>query len=328
VLVDAGSGNEIVENLVSRNSSFGVLLNASSGNIGRGNVVTRSTTGLRLERGANDNSIRENRLSENGESGVPGINGGIVVTDSSGNSLAQNAIDETTGFTGLGLHRADRNRVIANQVRGGTNWGTGMFLADSGSNLVAGNVVRAVPQGISIAVESHRNVLKKNRVVGGDRAGFFFQRAHENTVVGNIVSDHERGIHLTIEVAENTFRGNTLLRNQVAGIHLDGPYGFEISDGNRFIANRSSENAGDGLWSELDPGGGETYTGTLIRRNVFELNGDDGLDLDGPSNTAAQNRANRNGDLGIEAHPGVTDGGGNRAEGNGNPAQCIGVRCR
>ena len=34
-----------------------------------------------------------------------------------------------------------------------------------------------------------------------------------------------------------------------------------------------------------------------------------------------------NGDLGIEAVPGVTDGGGNRARHNGNVAQCTGVAC-
>jgi hypothetical protein len=41
-----------------------------------------------------------------------------------------------------------------------------------------------------------------------------------------------------------------------------------------------------------------------------------------------RNRANGNGDLGIEAVAGVTDKGGNRASGIGNPAQCQGVACR
>jgi hypothetical protein len=36
----------------------------------------------------------------------------------------------------------------------------------------------------------------------------------------------------------------------------------------------------------------------------------------------------RNADLGIEAVPGVTDGGGNRATGNGNPLQCVSITCR
>jgi uncharacterized membrane protein len=32
--------------------------------------------------------------------------------------------------------------------------------------------------------------------------------------------------------------------------------------------------------------------------------------------------------FGIEAVPGVTDGGGNKASGNGNPLQCLNVFCR
>ena len=38
--------------------------------------------------------------------------------------------------------------------------------------------------------------------------------------------------------------------------------------------------------------------------------------------------ANHNHDLGIEAVPGVIDGGGNHAAGNGNPAQCINIDCK
>jgi hypothetical protein len=39
--------------------------------------------------------------------------------------------------------------------------------------------------------------------------------------------------------------------------------------------------------------------------------------------TLTSNRSDRNADLGIEALSGVTDGGGNRAKHNGNPAQCV-----
>jgi hypothetical protein len=41
----------------------------------------------------------------------------------------------------------------------------------------------------------------------------------------------------------------------------------------------------------------------------------------------ADNRANNNADLGIQAVPGVIDGGGNTAFGNGNPLQCLNVVC-
>jgi parallel beta-helix repeat protein len=63
-----------------------------------------------------------------------------------------------------------------------------------------------------------------------------------------------------------------------------------------------------------------------VRRNVASENLDDGIEV-ANAGTIARNRANENGDLGIEAVAGVTDGGGNRASGNGNAAQCTGVVC-
>ena len=56
--------------------------------------------------------------------------------------------------------------------------------------------------------------------------------------------------------------------------------------------------------------------------------GDDGIDVDAPGTTLTGNVAAHNHDLGIEAVPGVVDGGGNYAAGNGNPAQCTSVSCR
>jgi len=44
--------------------------------------------------------------------------------------------------------------------------------------------------------------------------------------------------------------------------------------------------------------------------------------------TVTRNIANHNHDLGIEAVPGVIDGGGNHAAGNGNPAQCVNIDCK
>jgi hypothetical protein len=55
---------------------------------------------------------------------------------------------------------------------------------------------------------------------------------------------------------------------------------------------------------------------------------DDGIDVDSAATTLIGNHAVRNGDLGIEAVVGVTDGGGNKASGNGNPAQCTNVACK
>jgi hypothetical protein len=68
-------------------------------------------------------------------------------------------------------------------------------------------------------------------------------------------------------------------------------------------------------------------SGTLLRANHADRSADDGIDVESPATTITANVANDNTDLGIEAVPGVTDGGGNRARGNGNRAQCLGVTC-
>ena len=78
---------------------------------------------------------------------------------------------------------------------------------------------------------------------------------------------------------------------------------------------------GDGIVVAADS------SGTQITKNVANGNADDGIDVDNPATTVTENTANDNADLGIEAVPGTTDGGGNRASGNGNPAQCTGVSC-
>ena len=60
-----------------------------------------------------------------------------------------------------------------------------------------------------------------------------------------------------------------------------------------------------------------TATGSLLEANIAIGAGDDGIDVDSPTTTLTRNLGLRNGDLGIEAVPGVTDGGGNKARGNG-----------
>ena len=68
--------------------------------------------------------------------------------------------------------------------------------------------------------------------------------------------------------------------------------------------------------------------GTRLTANVATRSGEDGVHVADPSTVLRANVANDNHDLGIEAVDGVTDAGGNRAAGNGNPLQCVGVTCR
>jgi hypothetical protein len=67
--------------------------------------------------------------------------------------------------------------------------------------------------------------------------------------------------------------------------------------------------------------------GTVLEHNHAFDAADDGIRVDSAAALLTNNAAFFNHDLKIEAVPGVTDGGGNRAHSNGNPAQCTVVAC-
>ena len=66
---------------------------------------------------------------------------------------------------------------------------------------------------------------------------------------------------------------------------------------------------------------------TLIKGNRVVGAGRAGIIVGSRSTTITENRAVRNGSLGIRAVEGVIDGGGNRANGNGDRRQCVNVAC-
>jgi parallel beta-helix repeat protein len=144
---------------------------------------------------------------------------------------------------------------------------------------------------------------------GGDIVGSLIEgnNIHDNAFGGLGWGFIQNSRIANNRVANNGLYGITLvewsIRNLLAGNHVsgngeDGIVIAEDSDQNTLDGNRSNEN------------------------------GDDGIDLDGPGNTVTRNSTFGNFDLGIEAAPGTIDGGKNKAGGNGNPLQCVGVTCK
>ena len=86
--------------------------------------------------------------------------------------------------------------------------------------------------------------------------------------------------------------------------------------------NDASGNHGNGILVE------DLASDTLLRKNRADRNGTDGILVSDPTTILSHNTVNYNVDFGIEAVPGVVDDGGNRAKGNGAPAQCLNVVCK
>ena len=156
-------------------------------------------------------------------------------------------------------------------------------------------------------------VVVRNRVTSGSIST---NEASQGLIAHNVISDATTGISLS-QGSDNVIVDNTVSRSQL---------GIRANDYRTRVArNLVYSNAGDGIWVDC--------CAVTVVGNTALWNGDDGIDVgfgsDGfAPNFVSRNTANDNGDLGIEAAPGVTDGGRNRARRNGNPAQCVGVVCK
>jgi parallel beta-helix repeat protein len=219
------------------------------------------------------------------------------------------------------LEHADGNVIERNVV---TSSGNGVYIYLTGNdNVISANSFSGGGGGITLvgstdAVDGTRLLARTrvegNRLVGND-VGFLSFFAAATQVQGNRVSGNTEG-----GILESGFQA-AIVSNTVAG----NGFGMSIAGyDNRVSRNRVTGNGTDGIKVQ-----GGTNTGRIVLEgNVASGNGDDGIDVDVVRTTITRNTANDNGDYGIEAVPDVIDGGGNKARGNGNPAQCLNVFCK
>jgi hypothetical protein len=130
----------------------------------------------------------------------------------------------------------------------------------------------------------------------------------------NAIRANAEGILLSDSFGDISHRRNLPIGNG-SGITLRATEDAVIK-GNRIFRSRRDE-----ILLHTDT------SGNVIWGNVSSQNGEDAIDVDAPEYTETGDRANGNGNLGIEAASGTIDGGGNRAHGNANPLQCLNVFC-
>jgi parallel beta-helix repeat protein len=254
---------------------------------------------------------------------------GIIVFDSArsalrGSTVARNGLH--TDQAGIVLFHSQHVRIIHNSIR--NNGDIGLFMPRSDQNQIRGNRVRNHPEagvndeggdgnrishnllnrdGDGIVIGGNRNAVIRNSIFhsragpqsGGN--GIHAAAGHDNLIAGNIVGRAAIGIRVSLlpgEIGGGTPAVDTVLR------------------GNRL--RRSGE---DGVFEYA------TARRTLLRGNRAARSGDDGFDIDSHATKLRRNRAWHNHDLGIEAVPGVIDGGGNVAHHNGDPRQCTNILC-
>jgi parallel beta-helix repeat protein len=274
---------------------FGSQLSATANRL-RGLRVTRNNTGIELFNSP-ANRIERNVVSNNSD-------GMVFYYGSHGNRIERNVVAHN--HVGLVIEGSNNNLVSKNAVFD-SSFGIALYIAEE--NRVEHNSVSATngpteSSGISL-YDSDNNTVSKNTVFG-NRFGILVTNFGESRGSDN-----------------NRIERNVATNNREDGIRVSSTLGPNpgLSRANVLKGNRTAANTGDGI--RVERGNPEN----VIEGSRAHRNGDDGIDTDAPA-TLTRNIANENFDLGIEAVPGVIDGGGNRARGNGNPARCTNVACK
>jgi len=234
------------------------------------------------------------------DAGIPNESPGINVVFGSGNQFDGNVMTDNGG-TGITTIGSDDNRIIGNSAVGNPEVGV---MVDGTGQQVIGNHIAGSPTGV--IVNGDHNVVSGNQMtvpVGcgpdGCNFGISFEGGTDNVLDNNVITGGQYGIRVDAFGADThgtQIRGNVVTASGADGIAVDLELAGPVLD-------------------------------TQVVGNVVVGAGVDGVRVNSSSTTIARNIANRNGNLGIEAVPGVSDGGGNHAAGNGNPLQCTNVKC-
>jgi hypothetical protein len=199
--------------------------------------------------------------------------------------------------------------------------GLGGFYVFGDLNVIRDNHVFASFSGMGIRGDFNRVVDNEVRAVegygiGASGRGFALDR-------NSVTLSETYGFHDAIAVWG--FQDIQIRRNVVSAFDSDG---IEIGGGNGALIDRNTavHNANGILV-------GEQASEIILSRNLANDNyssyaeSGTGIRVNSASTVIERNTANDNFDYGIWAVPGVVDGGGNRASGNGT-ADCVNVICR
>ncbi|MDX6327550.1 MAG: hypothetical protein QOK15_3904 [Nocardioidaceae bacterium] len=254
---------------------------------------------------------------------------GLFIGDSRRILITHNVVSGSHGY-GIGLDSTNRSAVVGNKLHDNDH---GVLVGNSSHNVVARNVVwhsggSSIDIGNDTSGESVGNDIVGNRL-RDDGDAIVLTNADRNVIARNVVTGtgsfgfpDAGGFGLILDGSQNDLiNHNVIVGSRGPAVYVTSLDSPRLSKGDVVRRNVVSSRHTNAI--TVDNGS----VWTLIRGNTAFGSGRDGIHVDAPRTTITHNRANHNHDWGINATAGVTDGGGNRASGNGEPAQCVGVVC-
>jgi large repetitive protein len=286
-----GATGSSLQNLDISGPGVGILLFDSSDNQVRENEIHDAYIGIQLIGGSNRNTVRGNSASD--------------------------VANPTSATVGLYLRpsflnvRPTDNVFLENELVG---WDHGLNAIEAGATQVLGNELRDGGPSYGIYFfRSAQATIESNLIYDTAGDGIWVGEG-PGTIRGNVVSNSRKyGIYLT-RMSTSTVESNTVVESWAGFITL--------MDSDAVVThNNFSHNETYGILVD------STARITLLDGNTASFNDESGIEVNKPGSIVRMNTADYNGELGIEAVPGVIDGGGNRAKGNADPRECTNVIC-
>ena len=347
--------NVIIRNGTVENFGYGVMLTPGAIHdvVENMNLRRNAIAGVQLfdaDDGRSGTTIRNNTISENGESGVQLVSG------------TENSLVEGNTFTSNGtsvlLQDARGNTIRDNEISGivldpalDSDAGIVLELGSRSNVLADNNVSDTGDAGIVIHQGSHGNRVEGGKYFRNGDAGVIVNDSDRTTIIG-ITAAQESDGGVVLNNAHFTVVQSSDLRYNPAGIEagntnnlvVGGPEphhgndashslqtGFQIGEGVGITIQNNTANltggAGIGVESAVFDAAGSAVGGAFIADNTTNENAEAGISVEVARHTIARNRAYNNAGYGIAAgeepsageplDPNANiDGGGNRASGN------------
>lgn len=227
---------------------------------------------------------------------------------------------------------SDDNQVTDTDAEGGADSHETIRLVDSHGNVIRGGSFRLAGGPNVLLIDSDGNRVEDTDASGSNVVGIELIRSDSNRIRRNLTQSESESVTVVDstgnEINDNDGEDSSLVVVDSTDTRMTGNVAGGLivrrSDGTTLTSNLlidAHSPRADGLLVDA------LSTGTRLVANKAHGFTDDGIDVDAPGTYIWRNRADDNGDLGIEAVAGVVDGGLNRARGNGNPLQCTGVAC-
>jgi parallel beta-helix repeat protein len=245
VYVSTSSNISLVSNNVTNNNDGILFIWASTDNSIVGNNITDNTrTGVYLFGRSDNNTITGNRF----------VNDGMFVSDSYGNVVETNVVNEKPLVY---LEGASSLTVV--------NAGQVILVNCDNVEVDSLNLVNA-SVGLEL-LRTNNSRTADNNIINNGRYGLYLSHSFNNSAVRNVIAKNgEHGISLS-DSLNNTVAGNNISQNEAYGIHLE----FSLS--NTIVGNNVTENGYGGIGVE------SSSSNNSISENCLLANGYVGIKL-------------------------------------------------